>query len=118
MLIRQTSIAKHLGAAALSALALNVLAIFLVIAGSGGPGLPPIFAVVVWAAYWPSWLILGLREDQLFYPDLLVPLLTNIVVWTILGGLLGLVVRLGLVSPARSSTSFSEDHDQALYRRK
>jgi hypothetical protein len=58
---------------------LNFLAVFLVIAGNGGSE-TAIMKFFVYAAYWPS-LLVGVDVQDLFYPDLFMPICFNWAGW-------------------------------------
>src|SRR5438552_18030531 len=77
---------------ALVGIALNILAIGLVITANGLPGMPFLSLVVVYAAYWPCWL-LSVPPEHYFDPDsaLLRALAINLAGWCGLGTVIGVV---------------------------
>src|SRR5512134_2198165 len=70
--------------ASMGSIWLNGCAVILVVSGNGGPGLAPPVAAVVHLAYLPCrfW---GIPQEHWFFPNLLGPIILNVLTWVSLG---------------------------------
>jgi len=87
--------------AAMFGFGLNVFADMVVATAMGPHGVPSPFREVVYLACWPT-ALRGVPHEHYFYPEGWKNFATNILGWTLLGGLLGLMhTAIALLAPGK-----------------